>query len=76
MCIRDRTYTAFVPYEPRVAIAVSEDLQTWQRLGILKYEMMSDGRDLNKCGNKDAALFSEVVSDALEMCIRDRSGAV
>jgi predicted GH43/DUF377 family glycosyl hydrolase len=59
------TYTAFVPYEPRVAIAVSEDLQTWQRLGILKYEMMSDGRDLNKCGNKDAALFSEVVSDAL-----------
>jgi predicted GH43/DUF377 family glycosyl hydrolase len=59
------TYTAFVPYEPRVAIAVSEDLQTWHRLGVLRYEMMSDGRDLNTCGNKDAAMFSEVVSDPL-----------
>ena len=57
------TYTAFVPYEPRVAIAVSEDLRTWHRLGVLQYEIMPDGRDLNKCGNKDAALFSEVVSD-------------
>ncbi len=58
------TYTAFVPYEPRVAIAVSEDLQTWQRLGVLQFEIMSDERDLNKCGNKDAAMFSEVVLDA------------
>jgi predicted GH43/DUF377 family glycosyl hydrolase len=57
------TYTAFVPYEPRVAIAISDDLQTWRRLGVLRYESMSDGRDLNKCGNKDAALFSEVVAD-------------
>lgn len=57
------TYTAFIPYEPRVAIAVSEDLQTWQRLGVLQFELMPDGRDLNKCGNKDAALFSEVIAD-------------
>jgi predicted GH43/DUF377 family glycosyl hydrolase len=57
------TYTAFVPYEPRVAIAISEDLHTWQRLGLLQYEIMPDGRDLNKCGNKDAAFFPEVVSD-------------
>jgi predicted GH43/DUF377 family glycosyl hydrolase len=57
------TYTAFVPYEPRVAIAVSSDLVTWQRLGLLKFETMADGRDLNACGNKDAALFAEVVSD-------------
>src|SRR5665213_3478421 len=27
------TYTAFVPYEPRIAIAVSDDLLTWKRLG-------------------------------------------
>lgn len=57
------TYTAFVPYEPRVAIAISEDLQVWRRLGVLRYEIMPDGRDLNKCGNKDAAFFPEVVSD-------------
>ena len=57
------TYTAFVPYEPRVAIAVSSDLVTWRRLGVLKFEIMADGRDLNACGNKDAALFADVVSD-------------
>jgi predicted GH43/DUF377 family glycosyl hydrolase len=58
------TYTAFVPYEPRVAVAISPDLLTWQRLGCLRYEIMADGRDLNICGNKDAAFFPEVVSDA------------
>lgn len=57
------TYTAFVPFEPRVAIAVSADLVTWQRLGLLKFEINADGRDLNVCGNKDAALFAEAVSD-------------
>ena len=56
-------YTAFVPYEPRVAIAVSSDLVVWKKLGVLKFEIMADGRDLNACGNKDAALFAEVVSD-------------
>ena len=57
------TYTAFVPYEPRVAVAVSSDLLTWQRLGCLRFELMADGLDLNTCGNKDAAFFPEVVSD-------------
>ena len=57
------TYTAFVPYEPRVAVAISSDLLTWQRLGVLRYEGMADGCDLNTCGNKDAAFFSEVISD-------------
>lgn len=57
------TYTAFVPYEPRVAVAVSSDLLTWQRLGCLRFEMTAEGRDLNTCGNKDAAFFPEVVSD-------------
>jgi predicted GH43/DUF377 family glycosyl hydrolase len=57
------TYTAFVPYEPRVGIAISQDLVTWQRLGVLRFETMTDGRDLNACGNKDAALFGEVVAD-------------
>lgn len=59
------TYTAFVPYEPRVAIAVSSDLLTWQRLGLLRYQVEPDEPDLNKCGNKDAALFPEVISDPM-----------
>ncbi|MGD0050723.1 MAG: glycosidase [Vulcanimicrobiaceae bacterium] len=58
------TYTAFVPYEPRVAVAVSSDLLTWRRLGVLRFEVVADGRDLNACGNKDAAFFPEVVADA------------
>jgi predicted GH43/DUF377 family glycosyl hydrolase len=57
------TYTAFVPYEPRVAVAVSEDLVNWQRLGVLKFEVKPEHRDLNKCGNKDAAFFPEVILD-------------
>lgn len=57
------TYTAFVPYEPRVAIAVSEDLQTWQRLGTVRYAVEDSDRNLNECGNKDAAFFSEVILD-------------
>jgi len=57
------TYTAFVPYEPRVALAISEDLVTWQRLGVLRYEITSDEGDLNKCGNKDAAFFPDVIFD-------------
>ncbi len=57
------TYTAFIPYEPRIAVAVSSDLVTWQRLGVLRYEPMVPGPDLSTCGNKDGAIFSEVVSD-------------
>jgi predicted GH43/DUF377 family glycosyl hydrolase len=57
------TYTAFVPYEPRVAIAISEDLQSWQRLGFLRFEDIANGPELNACGNKDAALFPDVISD-------------
>ncbi len=51
------TYTAFVPYEPRVAIAVSEDLHTWQRLGLVQYEATVDQGDLNRCGNKRCRIF-------------------
>jgi predicted GH43/DUF377 family glycosyl hydrolase len=46
------TYTAFVPYEPRVAIAVSDDLYAWRRLGLLQYDTVPNAPDLNLCGNK------------------------
>jgi predicted GH43/DUF377 family glycosyl hydrolase len=58
------TYTAFVPYEPRIAIAVSEDLYAWRRLGLVHYETSPDAPDLNLCGNKDAVMFPDVVSDS------------
>lgn len=57
------TYTAFVPYEPRVAMAVSRDLLTWERLGLVRYEVLAGGPDLNRCGNKDAVVISEPVLD-------------
>jgi predicted GH43/DUF377 family glycosyl hydrolase len=58
------TYTAFVPYEPKVAVAVSRDLQTWERLGILRYARARSARAIQLVGNKDASFFSEPVLDA------------
>ena len=58
------TYTAFVTAGPRVAIAISEDLQMWQPLGVLRYEAISGGIDLNRSGNKDAAFFPDVIFDS------------
>ncbi len=57
------TYTAFVPYEPKIAVAVSEDLETWRRLGVLRYAEAKHARALELVGNKDAAFFSDVVLD-------------
>jgi beta-1,2-mannobiose phosphorylase / 1,2-beta-oligomannan phosphorylase len=57
------TYTAFVPIGPRIAIAISADLQTWRPLGIVRYEVISGGIDLNRSSNKDAAFFPDVVLD-------------
>jgi predicted GH43/DUF377 family glycosyl hydrolase len=57
------TYTAFIPYAPRIAIAVSDDLWSWRRIGLVRYEVISGAPDLNLCGNKDAALLPEPVSD-------------
>lgn len=57
------TYTAFVPYEPRIAIAVSQDLLSWKRLGLVRYETSDDVPDLNRCSDKDAAFFPEVILD-------------
>ena len=58
------TYTAFVLRdEPRIAIAVSEDLRTWQYVGLVRFEALSNVPDLNRCGNKDAAFFPDVIFD-------------
>lgn len=57
------TYTAYVPFEPRVAVAVSDDLFTWRRLGLLRFQTERGDPDHNRCGNKDAAVFPDVVLD-------------
>jgi predicted GH43/DUF377 family glycosyl hydrolase len=57
------TYTAFVPYEPKIAVAVSEDLQTWKRLGILRYAHPARNWGFELTGNKDGAFFPEPVLD-------------
>jgi predicted GH43/DUF377 family glycosyl hydrolase len=57
------TYTAFVPYEPKIAVAVSRDLETWERLGVLRYAEVKIARPIQLVGNKDAAFFPEPVLD-------------
>jgi beta-1,2-mannobiose phosphorylase / 1,2-beta-oligomannan phosphorylase len=51
-------YTAYGPQGPRVALAVSSDLERWEREGLARF-----GDDLDECHNKDAAFFPEAVRD-------------
>jgi len=50
------TYTALSPLGPRIAIAVSEDLFHWQRLGLATFEAYR-GIDFAHVDNKDASVF-------------------
>jgi predicted GH43/DUF377 family glycosyl hydrolase len=47
-------YTAYGRLGPRVALAVSSDLEQWERLGLVRF-----GDELDSCDNKDAAFFPE-----------------
>ncbi len=49
-------YTAFSPVGPRIALASSEDLFSWQRLGLVTFAPY-DGIELDGIDNKDASLF-------------------
>jgi predicted GH43/DUF377 family glycosyl hydrolase len=57
------TYVAFGPLGPKLALAVSDDLVRWRRLGPVQfgYEPALD-TDLNLFPNKDAVFFPEPVS--------------
>jgi predicted GH43/DUF377 family glycosyl hydrolase len=57
------TYTAFVPSLARLAVAVSEDLQTWERLGILRYVRPAHHWGNELVGNKDGVFFPSPVLD-------------
>ena len=50
------TYTAFSSNGPRIALAVSEDLFHWKRLGLATFEPYLD-IDFVHVGNKDASVF-------------------
>jgi predicted GH43/DUF377 family glycosyl hydrolase len=54
------TYTAFSPVGPRIALAVSKDLLTWQRLGLATFEPYK-GLQFNGIDNKDATGFPMAV---------------
>lgn len=57
------TYAAYGPLGPRVALAVSDDLETWQRLGPVRYRYeRRHGIDWNLPLNKDALFFPQPVT--------------
>ncbi|MGR6320657.1 hypothetical protein Q2K19_22525 [Micromonospora soli] len=56
------TYVAYGPLGPRLALAVSTDLRSWQRLGPVQFAYQPDlDTDLNLFPNKDAVFFPEPV---------------
>ena len=56
------SYAAFGPLGPRPALAVSQDLRSWQRLGPILFQYDDDlGCDLNLFTNKDVVFFDRVV---------------
>ena len=56
------TYVAYGPLGPKPALAVSDDLRSWTRLGPLHFEYQADlDTDLNLFPNKDTVFFPEPV---------------
>jgi predicted GH43/DUF377 family glycosyl hydrolase len=56
------TYTAFGPLGPRIALAVSRELDTWERLGPVLFAYQPGLHvDLNLYPNKDAVIFPEPI---------------
>ncbi len=56
------TYVGYGPLGPRTALAVSQDLRGWRRLGPLQFRYDPDlDVDLNLYSNKDVVMFPEVV---------------
>ena len=54
------TYTAFSSHGPRIAVAASEDLFHWQRLGLATFGRYQ-GIQVGDVDNKDASLFPVAV---------------
>ena len=56
------TYTAHSPNGPRIALAMSEDLFRWQRLGLATFQPY-DGIEFEGVDNKDASVFPVAIPD-------------
>lgn len=56
------TYTALSSRGPRIALALSEDLFHWDRMGLAIF-MPYEGVDFNEVANKDALLFPVAIPD-------------
>lgn len=56
------TYTALSPKGPRIALAISEDLFHWERMGLAIF-MPYEGVDFNDVANKDALVFPVAISN-------------
>jgi predicted GH43/DUF377 family glycosyl hydrolase len=56
------TYTAWSSHGPRIALAVSEDLFHWRRLGLATFAS-ADGIEFDNVDDKDASLFPAVIPD-------------
>jgi beta-1,2-mannobiose phosphorylase / 1,2-beta-oligomannan phosphorylase len=56
------TYTALSPHGPRIALAISDDLLTWQRLGLATFRPYQ-GIAFEGIDNKDASVFPIAVPD-------------
>ncbi|MBN1578465.1 MAG: hypothetical protein JW913_18025 [Chitinispirillaceae bacterium] len=68
------TYTALSPIGPRIALAVSEDLFHWKRLGLATFDAFQ-GIDFGHVDNKDASLFPIAIPNhagKLQMAILHR----
>jgi beta-1,2-mannobiose phosphorylase / 1,2-beta-oligomannan phosphorylase len=58
------TYTALSSAGPRIALALSEDLFHWQRLGLATFRPY-EGIEFNGVDNKDASVFPVAIPDPL-----------
>jgi beta-1,2-mannobiose phosphorylase / 1,2-beta-oligomannan phosphorylase len=56
------TYTAYTLLGPRIALAISQDLFTWQRLGLLRFSRGCPV-DFSAYGNKDGLFFPDILTD-------------
>jgi predicted GH43/DUF377 family glycosyl hydrolase len=56
------TYTAHSPDGPRIALAISEDLFRWQRLGLATFRPY-EGIEFEGVDNKDASVFPAAIPD-------------
>jgi beta-1,2-mannobiose phosphorylase / 1,2-beta-oligomannan phosphorylase len=55
-------YTALSPKGPRIALALSEDLFHWQRLGLVTFRPY-EGIEFDGVDNKDASVFPVAIPD-------------